>query len=150
MLKVLSLGHLVLRVAQLDRAVAFYRDVLGLQLVARRLIGGTEMAFFRIGTNHHDLALVESPASSRVPASGGTGLVHFALKVGDNLGQLRAAREHLAARGIPIDRIVEHRVAQSLYLRDPDDHVLELYVDADPAIWRKDPATVAHSEPMLL
>ena len=79
-----------------------------------------------------------------------TGLAHLALKIGNNLEELRAARSHLQASGVQIDRTIDHRVAQSLYVRDPDGHKIELYVDADPSIWREDPSTVAHSEPLEL
>ena len=148
-MKVMALGHVVLKVGNLDRSLAFYSQTLGLRMVARTIIRDMPMAFFSIAGNHHDLALMEVAAAT-LPAESNTGLAHLALKIGNSLDELRAARAHLQARGITIDRTVQHRVAQSLYIQDPDGNRIELYVDGDPAVWRNDPSTVAHSEPLAL
>lgn len=144
-MRIQALGHVVLKVRNLDRALQFYAGTLGLPLVARKLIRETPMAFFSIAGNHHDLALMEVGEHAPSTPAGATGLAHVALKVGNSLDELRAARSDLQAQAIQIERSVDHRVAQSLYLRDPDGHTIELYVDADPSIWRHDPAAVAHS-----
>lgn len=149
-MRVLALGHVVLKVSDLDRAVAFYQGVLGLPVVARKVIGERPMVFFSFTGNHHDLALAEVGPQAPAPAEQGTGLAHVAFKVGANLDDLRAARSHLQAHGVAIDRTIDHRVAQSLYIRDPDGHRIELYVDAEARLWREDPAAVAHSEPLQL
>lgn len=149
-MNVLSLGHLVLNVRDLERAVRFYEGVLGLRLVARAEIRNAAMAFFSISGNHHDLALREVGRAAPVAPADAPGLAHFALKIGDDLEALRAARAHLQAHGVAIDRTVDHKVSQSHYVRDPDGNMVELYVDADPAIWRTDPASVAHSVPFDL
>lgn len=146
-MKVQSLGHLVLNVRDLERAVRFYEGVLGLRLVARAEIRGAPMAFFSIAGNHHDLALRETGGGAPTAPADAPGLAHFALKIGDHLDVLRAARAHLHAHGVAIERTVDHKVSQSHYVRDPDGNSVELYVDADPAIWRSDPASVAHSDP---
>jgi len=75
---------------------------------------------------------------------------HVVLKIGDSLDELRAARTHLEAQGVTKMRVIDHRVSQSIYLDDPDGHGLELYVDADPAIWHGDPSSVAHAQPLTL
>ena len=67
----------------------------------------------------------------------------FALKIGDDLDTLRAAKAQLEQCGVPIQWIGDHTVSQSIYVADPDGNNVELYVDADPAIWRDDPAAVA-------
>lgn len=140
-MRVLKLGHAVLKVRSLDVSVPFYRDVLGLTEVARH---GGRMVFFSCGDNHHDLALLEIGAHAPLPEDRQVGLYHLAFKVGDTLDELRACRDHLAAHGVELDGQSDHRVSQSLYCHDPDGIMIELYVDADPALWRDDPGAVAH------
>lgn len=136
-----KLGHAVLKVRSLEVSAAFYREVIGLTEVARY---GPHMAFFSCGENHHDLALLEVGAQAAPPMDRQVGLYHLAFKVGDSLDELRACRDHLAAHGVPLAGQSDHRVSQALYCRDPDGLLLELYVDADPALWRDDPGAVAH------
>jgi catechol 2,3-dioxygenase len=140
-MRVQKLGHAVLKVKSLAVSVPFYRDVLGLAEVARY---GRQMAFFSCGDNHHDLALLEVGAQAASPADDQVGLYHLAFKVGDSLDELRACRDHLAAHGVAVDGQADHRVSQALYCHDPDGIMIELYVDADPAIWRENPGAVAH------
>jgi catechol 2,3-dioxygenase len=136
-----KLGHAVLKVRSLEVSVPFYRDVLGLTEVARY---GGQMAFFSCGDNHHDLALLELGHQAAQPADNTVGLYHLAFKVGDSLDELRACRDHLAAHGVALAGQSDHYVSQALYCHDPDGIMIELYVDADPARWRDDPAAVAH------
>lgn len=145
-MRAMKLGHAVLKVRDLETSAAFYRDALGLKEVARY---GPHMAFFSCGESHHDLALIEigtqaAPPDDRQVGPPQTGLGHLAFKVGDSLDELRAFRDHLAAHGAAIVGQADHRVSQALYCHDPDGILIELYVDADPALWRDDPAAVAH------
>ena len=140
-MRVRKLGHAVLKVRSLAVSVPFYRDVLGLIEVARY---GSQMAFFSCGDNHHDLALLEVGTQATSPMDNQVGLYHLAFKVGDSLDELRAFRDHLAAHDVAIAGQADHRVSQALYCHDPDGIMIELYVDADPAIWRDNPGAVAH------
>ena len=149
-IKVRNVGHVVLKVRDLERAVRFYRDVLGLKEVARGTFGRPMAFFSATGENHHDIALFEVGPDAASPDENGVGLNHVALRIGDSLEELRAARAHLEANGIRDVRLRDHRVSQSIYLDDPDGNGLELYVDADPGIWRRDPAAVATSVPLRL
>jgi catechol 2,3-dioxygenase len=149
-MRIMALGHVVLKVRSLERSVPFCSDVLGLKLVARATIAEQPMAFFSIAGNHHDLALVETSPEAPAAPEAAPGLAHLALKIGDSLHDLRAAQIWLEAKGIHIERTVDHRVAQSLYILDPDGNRIELYVDGDPRIWREDPSAVAHSVPFAL
>ncbi len=143
-------GHVVLKVRSLARSVPFYRDLLGLREVAR-LPGrtGTMVFFSATGDNHHDLALLEVGADAPRPDPRAVGLYHVAFKIGENLDALRAARAVFEARGIRY-ALADHRVSQSLYVNDPDGNGIELYVDADPRIWREDPSAVATVRPLEL
>lgn len=148
MIRVERVGHVVLKVRSLERSVPFYRDALGLREVARL---GQRMVFFSAtGDNHHDLALLQVGDSAMVPARDAVGLYHVALKIGDSLDALRAAKSHLEAHGVAIAGLSDHRVSQSIYLSDPDGNGLELYIDADPSVWRQNPAAVATVGPLEL
>ncbi len=146
-ISVKHVGHVVLKVRDLDRASAFYRDVLGLKEVARYR---GHMAFFSAGTNHHDLAVLALGPSARPAPRDAVGLYHVALKIGDHLDDLRAAKAHLEAHGVQIRGTSDHRVSQSIYLEDPDGNMIELFVDGDPALWRDQPSIVATVEPLDL
>ncbi len=143
-------GHVVLKVSDLTRALEFYRDTLGLAEVARGDFGDGTMVFLSTGSTHHDVGLVEVGDGARRPEGGDVGLYHVALRIGDDLDTLREARDHLQACGVPIQWIADHTVSQSIYVADPDGNNVELYVDADPAIWRDDPAAVAHATGLTL
>lgn len=146
-MKIKTLGHAVLKVHSLERSAAFYRDVLGMREVARYR---GKMVFFSLGANHHDLALMEVGPHAADADPGAVGLYHLAFKVGDSLDELRAVKAELEASGVAILGMSDHRVSQSLYILDPDGIELELYVDADPALWRDDPAAVAYIGPLDL
>jgi catechol 2,3-dioxygenase len=149
MIKVSNVGHVVLKVRDLDRAARFYRDVLGLREVARATFG-RPLAFLSAGENHHDVGLYEVGPEAVAPARNAIGLYHVALKIGNSLEELRRAKAHLEAHGFADLGLADHRVSQSIYLNDPDGNRIELYVDADPAIWHADPAAVAVSDPLRL
>lgn len=144
-----NVGHVVLKVRDIERAARFYRDVLGLKEVARGTFG-RPMAFFSTGENHHDVAVMEVGTDAPAPAPDATGLYHVALRIGTRLDELRAAQAHLAAHGITNIRVRDHVVSQSIYIEDPDGNNIELYVDADPSIWREKPETVANSRSLQL
>jgi len=148
-IRVLNVGHVVLKVRDIERSARFYRDVLGLKEVARGEFG-RPMAFFSTGDNHHDIAVMEMGADAPAPPAEATGLYHIALRIGTTLDELRAARAHLEAHGITKLRVRDHVVSQSIYVDDPDGNMVELFVDADPSTWRDTPETVANSRPLSL
>ncbi len=143
-----KVGHVVLKVSSLDTALAFYVGVLGLREVARRDFGEGPMVFLSAGNSHHDLALVEAGTTARRDDT--PGLHHVALKVGDSRTELAAAKQHLDSHDVTVHMVLDHRVSQGIYVSDPDGNLLELYVDGDPSLWRRDPALVAHSDPLQL
>jgi catechol 2,3-dioxygenase len=146
-MQIQSIGHVVLKVRSLERSIPFYRDTLGMKEVAR--YRGT-MVFFSFGSNHHDLALLQLGEQASHPAESDTGLYHVAFKVGDSLDELRACKAHLEQHGVTILGISDHLVSQSIYIHDPDGIDIELYVDADPALWKDKPEAVAAVKPLAL
>jgi catechol 2,3-dioxygenase len=145
MIRVEKVGHVMLRVRSLERALPFY-ERLGLREVARRDFGEGMTVFLSAGATHHDVALVEADAGRK----GGTVLHHVAFKIGDALEQLSSAKRELEAVGTPVVMALDHRVSQGLYVPDPDGNLIELYVDAREALWRADPTLVANSDLLSL
>lgn len=146
-MQIKSLGHVVLKVRDLERSVAFYRDILGMKEVARYQ---DAMAFFSLGSNHHDLGLMQLGTHAQDIDPGAIGLYHVAFKVGDSLDELRECKAHLEAHNVGIFGMSDHGVSQSLYIQDPDGIEIELYVDADPVIWKDDPGAVLTTKRLKL
>lgn len=146
-MKISQLGHVVLRVTDLARAERFYNGLLGLPVIGRYDKNGFEMTFFTLG-NHHDFAIMKVSGEGGPAPGTSAGLDHVAFKIGDDLDQLREARDHLAAAGVATSP-VDHFVTKSIYFADPDGNGVELYVDASDE-WKRDPTTIAFAEPMEL
>jgi catechol-2,3-dioxygenase len=142
-----ALGHAVLRVRDLERSLAFYRDTLGLKEVARY---GARMVFLSCGENHHDLALQEIGKGAPALNPAAVGLYHLAFKVGDNLQDLVEMKRRLEAAGVQILGASDHNVSKALYVLDPDGIEIELYTDEDPAIWKTNPQAVATIKPLAI
>jgi catechol 2,3-dioxygenase len=125
------IGHVHLKVADLDRALAFYCGVLGFELMQRR----DGAAFLSAGGYHHHIALNtwESLGGSP-PPRGTTGLYHLAILY-PSRAALADAFCRLIAAGIPLQGASDHGVSEALYLRDPDDNGVELYCDRPRQTW---------------
>ncbi len=143
-MQIKSLGHVVLKVSDLERSEAFYRDVLGLPVCAHYDQDGLNMAFFSLG-NHHDFAIMQSADTGDAEKSG---LHHVAFKIGTSLDDLKSAKQYLEGKGVETDPI-DHVVTQSLYISDPDGNGIELYVDVSD-VWKEDPQTVANIAPLAI
>ncbi len=143
------LGHVVFYVKDLERSLAFYRDLLGFKEVGR-VFGGAAAALTS-GRTHHELLLIQVGEAPGPMTGRRRGLYHIGIKVGDSLDELRAARKELERAGIEIEGMSDHTVSQSLYLRDPDGNEVELYVDADESTWKNNPAAaVSPIKPLRL
>jgi catechol 2,3-dioxygenase len=124
-----------LKVANLDRAIAFYRDVVGFA-VTQRL--GDQAAFLGAGGYHHHIGLnTWDSLGGTPPAQGHTGLYHTAILFPDR-ASLGAAVGRVLAAGIALDGAADHGVSEAVYLRDPDGNGVELYRDRAPADWPRD------------
>ena len=146
-MKVQSLGHVVLKVTDLDRSEAFYSGVLGMPVCARFDEQGMKMTFFSLG-DHHDLAVMQVSGDADNGGEDAVGLHHVAFCIGEKLDELVEAKAHLEAAGIETTPI-DHEVTKSLYFDDPDGNNVELYVNVSDA-WRKDPQVIAQIHPLEL
>ncbi len=129
------IGHVHLTVANLDRALAFYRDVLGFAITQRY---GTSAVFLSAGGYHHHIALnTWAGEGAPPPPPRRTGLYHLAILYPDRR-QLADALRRLMDAGISLDGASDHGVSEALYLRDPDGNGVELYHDRPQAEWPRD------------
>jgi len=128
------IGHVHLKVADLDRAVRFYRDVLGFSL-AQRMPGA---AFLSAGDYHHHIALnTWDSAGGAPPPSGSTGLYHAAILLPTKRSLAEAVLRVYRA-GVEIDGASDHGVSLAIYLRDPDGNGIELYWDRPRDEWPRE------------
>ena len=129
------IGHVHLKVSDLDRAVKFYRDALGFEVQQHF---GRSAAFLSAGGYHHHLGLnTWESRNGSPPPRGTTGLYHFAILY-PNRRELARALKRLLDLGVSIDGAADHGVSEAIYLRDPDDNGIELYVDRDPSEWPRE------------
>jgi catechol 2,3-dioxygenase len=129
------IGHVHLKVADLERSLAFYCGVLGFQLTQRY---GPGAAFVSAGGYHHHIGLnTWESRGGKPPPPGTTGLYHVAILYPDRQALADALRR-LIEHQIPLDGAADHGVSEALYLQDPDGNGLELYVDRDPSEWPRD------------
>lgn len=143
------LGHVVFYVRDLEKSLAFYRDLLGFKEVGRVFNGAA--AALTSGRTHHELFLIQVGDAPGPSPGRRRGLYHSGIKIGDNLAELRAAKQELERAGVPISGMSDHTVSQSLYMRDPDGNEVEVYVDADESTWKNNPATaVSPIKPLRL
>jgi len=130
-----DIGHVHLKVANLDRALAFYCGVLGFELKQRM---GNQAAFISAGGYHHHIGLnTWESAGGLPPPPGTTGLYHVAIRYPDR-ATLADALRRLRHAGIELDGAADHGVSEALYLRDPDQNGVELYRDRPQADWPRD------------
>jgi len=126
------IGHVHLKVADLQRALDFYSGVLGFQVTQRY---GSQAAFLAAGGYHHHIGLnTWESRGGAPPQSGSTGLYHLAI-VYPTRAELADALRRLVQNGVPLDGASDHGVSEALYLRDPDGNGVELYWDRPENEW---------------
>jgi catechol 2,3-dioxygenase len=130
------IGHVHLKVADLERSLRFYCGVLGFELTQRY---GAQAAFVSAGGFHHHIGLNTWESRGGSPPPGTTGLYHTAILYPTRRSLADALRRVLEA-GVPLDGAADHGVSEALYLRDPDDNGVELYWDRPPEQWPRTPA----------
>ncbi len=131
-----DIGHVHLKVADIDRSLAFWRDVLGFELTQRV---DDEAAFLSAGGYHHHIALnTWQSRGGSPPPPNATGLFHVAIRYPDRRTLAEAVRRVLDA-GITLTGASDHGVSEAIYLRDPDDNGVELYRDRPRSEWPRSP-----------
>jgi catechol 2,3-dioxygenase len=129
------IGHVHLKVADIARSLAFYRDVLGFELTQRF---GAGAAFISAGGYHHHIAMnIWESRGGEWPAPGTTGLYHFAILYPTRAALADGLKRVLDA-GIPLEGAADHGVSEAIYLRDPDGNGVELYWDRPRDEWPRD------------
>ena len=129
------IGHVHLKVSDIDRALAFYCDILGMRLMQRY---GTQAAFISAGGYHHHIGLnTWESKGGKPPAPGTTGLYHTAILY-PTRKDLANVLKSLVEAGWQLDGASDHGVSEAVYLRDPDQNGVELYRDRDEAEWPRD------------
>jgi catechol 2,3-dioxygenase len=128
-----TIGHVHLTVADLERSLAFYRDILGFEVTARY---GTSAVFLSAGGYHHHIGLNTWAGKGATPPPGGhSGLYHFAILVPTRL-ELARVLKRLVEAGYPLTGASDHGVSEALYLDDPDGIGVELYCDRPRSEWK--------------
>jgi catechol 2,3-dioxygenase len=131
-----TIGHVHLKVSDLARAEAFYRDVLGFEVTARY---GSDAVFMSAGGYHHHIGLnVWHSRGGGPPPAGATGLYHFAILYPNRAVLARAVRR-VVERGATIDGAADHGVSEAVYMSDPDGNGIELYRDRERSEWPRGP-----------
>jgi catechol-2,3-dioxygenase len=136
-MKIHELGHIVLYVSNLERSAYFYKTVLGFREIHRNL----HIALFSSGRTHHEMLLIEVGGDARPLTRPTAGLYHIGFKIGDTTNELRKAYEELQNAGVTIVGATDHHVTHSLYILDPDNNELELYVDVNDE-WKTNPEAI--------
>jgi catechol 2,3-dioxygenase len=129
-----SLGHVVIKVRDLDEAERFYAETLGIPIQSRS--ESEQMTFFTLG-QHHDFAIIAIGAAAGASSENAVGTHHIAFKVAGGVAGLREAKARLESEGVTVAP-VDHHVTKSLYFSDPDGNALELYADGSDE-WKTNP-----------
>ena len=136
-MRIHELGHIVLYVSNLKNSADFYKNTLGFKEIHRDL----HTALFSSGRTHHELLLIEVGGTSPRKEYPKPGLYHIGFKIGNTDKELKEAYTELISKGITISGSADHHVTHSLYILDPDNNELELYIDVDDS-WKTDASKI--------
>ena len=117
-------GHVVIKMRDLDKAKQFYGGVLGMKIAEEAPFG----VFFRFNDYHHDIAVFRTAPDADLPKKDQVGLVHVAL-VADSVQTVKAMYERCKEMGVPIEGTMDHGMTKSLYIRDPEGNEIEIYAE---------------------
>ena len=136
-MKIHELGHVVFYVKNLETSADFYKNILGFNEIHR----DTHTAMFSSGRTHHELFLIEVGGEIKEKSFPSPGLYHIGFKIGSSDDELRQAIKELEESGIDITGMGDHTVTHSIYILDPDQNEIELYIDVDEE-WKSDPTKI--------
>ena len=132
MIKLKRLGHVLIRVSNLSHSIQFYRDLLGFELLEINAENHHKMAFLTLGESGHDIDLLEATDSELLSADRST-LHHIAFQV-ETFDDLQQAFFHLKDIGVSILKSVDHVNQKSIYIKDPDGTIVEIYYELDESL----------------
>jgi catechol-2,3-dioxygenase len=144
-MKIHELGHLVFYVSDLTRSADFYKNILGFTEIHRNL----HTALFSSGRTHHELLLIEIGGTPPYKDRPEVGLYHVGFKIGDTDEELKQAIKELTDHGVQIVGSADHHVTHSIYVLDPDNNELELYIDVDES-WKEDSSKILNPTKRLV
>ena len=124
-------GHVVIKMRDLEKAREFYQGVLGMKISQERDFG----IFFRFGDYHHDIAVFKTAPDAELPRQDQVGLVHVAV-VDDSVETVRATYERCKEKGVEIVGTTDHGMTKSLYIHDPEGNTIEIYAEVPEYNWR--------------
>jgi len=125
-------GHVVLKMRDLEKAKQFYGGVLGMKIAEEAPFG----VFFRFNDYHHDIAVFKTAPDADLPKKEQVGLVHVAL-VADSVETVKAMYERCKEMGVPIESTMDHGMTKSLYITDPEGNTIEIYAEVPEFDWRE-------------
>lgn len=146
MVQPIAVGHVVLKVRDLDRSLVFYRDLLGFQVAGE--MSNVMIFLTATGANHHDLALLRVGDEAPSPSPASVGLYHVAIRLAD-WEAVKAAHALLTDQGL-LRGAVDHGVSRSVYTADPDGNEIELFCDAPREEWEGRVGEVMAVRPLKL
>lgn len=138
-------GHVVVKMRDLDAAKRFYGGVLGMHVSSESPVA----VFFRFSNYHHDIGVFKVSEEAEGPKEDQVGLLHFALVV-DSEETLVQIHQHLKDQGVQIMGTIDHGMTHSLYIRDPEGNSIEIYCEVPEYDWRKNDDFIGHLEPLDL
>lgn len=143
-MRIHELGHIVFYVSNLKMSADFYKNILGFKEISRN----QHTALYSSGRTHHELLLIEvggAPGSRELPKPG---LYHVGFKIGTSDEELKDAVEELRVHNVSIIGSADHHVTHSIYILDPDNNELELYIDVDDS-WKQDTSKILRQTKQL-
>lgn len=142
-MEIKRVGHVVVKMRDLEAAKRFYGGVLGMQISSESPVA----IFFRFGNYHHDIGVFKVTEQAELPKEDQVGLLHFALVVEDEDALVRTY-QHLKAQGVEIRGTLDHGMTRSLYIRDPDGNTIEIYCEVPEYDWRTNDDFIGYLKPL--
>jgi catechol 2,3-dioxygenase len=142
-MRIQRVGHVVLKMRDLEAAKKFYGGVLGMKISSE----SPQAIFFRFGDYHHDIGVFKVTEQAEPPKEDQVGLLHFALVV-ESQDALIEMYKHLKGLGITVEAAFDHGMTRSLYILDPEGNAIEIYCEVPEYDWRTNDDFVGYLKPI--